>query len=482
MFTSLLPLLLLSARALAQIPEAFTKGFDPETIELVVRYPNAGKVQDGEVLTANETYSVPEFALGDSSAISTSTNYIVVMLDPDTTPDPSTQVLHFLRTDFAVEEFTKLSSASSAAPVPYMGPVGDDVKTHRYVFLLYIQPDTYEGKLVPSADGDRSFNVSAWRIENQLKPAVAGVHFVASPSSEDGNVGGGEGEYDDDESDDEEGGDEGAEETAPCSTDTASMTGSATLTSMPAPTSTSPPGEDGEEGLLTDTIAPPEPTSSAPAPTGTSPSTPATTHTVLVGGPGDLLLTYQPPFVNALPGDLITFDFRERNHTVTQSTFDTPCASNPSGVRSGFRPNAEGTAGKEIFEYQVVDTAPKWFYCAQGTHCRSGMVFAVNPGAKWEAFVENAKAGGASASSSATAPATTTAAATSTTAAAVISTSTTIATATATGTGGAPAPTGNGTLPDTGAPPVFEGAAAHAAGAVVSWVLLGVVGAVALVV
>jgi hypothetical protein len=53
MFTSLLPFLLLSAQALAQIPEAFTKGFDPETIELVVRYPDSGKIQDGETLSVN---------------------------------------------------------------------------------------------------------------------------------------------------------------------------------------------------------------------------------------------------------------------------------------------------------------------------------------------------------------------------------------------------------------------------------------------
>lgn len=53
MFTSLLPFLLLSAQALAQIPEAFTKGFDPDTIELVVRYPESGKIQDGENLSVN---------------------------------------------------------------------------------------------------------------------------------------------------------------------------------------------------------------------------------------------------------------------------------------------------------------------------------------------------------------------------------------------------------------------------------------------
>ncbi|RPB11941.1 PEBP-like protein [Morchella conica CCBAS932] len=483
MFTSLLPFLLLSAQALAQIPEAFTKGFDPETIELVVRYPESGKIQDGETLSVNETSILPEFALGDSSAISTSTNYIVVMLDPDTTPDPSTQVLHYLRTDFSVEEFTKLSSASTTIPVPYLGPVGEDVKTHRYVFLLYVQPDGYEGKLVPSADGDRSFNVSAWRIENQMKPAVAGVHFVCQPDGGEGDVGGDYGYGDGEDDSDDEG--EGAETTT-CS-EGASMTSSAALTSMPAPTTTSTPGDEGEEGILTDTVAPPEATSSAAATaTGTSPSAPATTHTVLVGGPGDLLLTYQPPFVNALPGDLITFDFREKNHTVTQSTFDTPCVSNPSGVKSGFRPNAEGTAGKEVFEYQVVDTTPKWFYCAQGTHCKAGMVFAINPGAKWEAFVENAKAGGTapSASASATASATATASAsvsvTSSAGAIATSTSTSTATATASATqsGGAAVPSANSTAPGDGSPPAFEGAAS--AGAVASWVLLGLAGVAAL--
>lgn len=49
----------------------------------------------------------------------------------------------------------------------------------------------------------------------------------------------------------------------------------------------------------------------------------ATDHTIIVGGPG--VLAYQPSNITAQVGDTITFEFHEKNHTVTASSFATPC-------------------------------------------------------------------------------------------------------------------------------------------------------------
>lgn len=58
---------------------------------------------------------------------------------------------------------------------------------------------------------------------------------------------------------------------------------------------------------------------------GTPAPTPGVTtdHRVIVGGPG--LLTYQPSNITAQVGDTVTFEFRQKNHTVTMSSFAAPC-------------------------------------------------------------------------------------------------------------------------------------------------------------
>jgi len=58
-------------------------------------------------------------------------------------------------------------------------------------------------------------------------------------------------------------------------------------------------------------------TSSVPTPSS------GVDHKVVVGGPG--LLTYSPSNITAQIGDTITFEFHQKNHTVTASSFDAPC-------------------------------------------------------------------------------------------------------------------------------------------------------------
>ncbi|KAF8610513.1 hypothetical protein BDV93DRAFT_430391 [Ceratobasidium sp. AG-I] len=122
-------------------------------------------------------------------------------------------------------------------------------------------------------------------------------------------------------------------------------------------------------------------------------------HTVVVGGPG--ALTYTPACLWPAVGDIVNFEFHEKNHTATQSSFATPCvkltdaAGVQSGFASGFQPVAAGTTtGFPIVSFNVTDDKPKWFYCAQGNHCAAGMVFAINPpreGNTFDAFLANAK-------------------------------------------------------------------------------------------
>jgi plastocyanin len=119
----------------------------------------------------------------------------------------------------------------------------------------------------------------------------------------------------------------------------------------------------------------------SPAPTPVSAE--GAVHKVVVGGTG--ILKFDPPFVSALPRDTVVFEFHQKNHTVTQSSFDDPCrklnSTGLTGFDSGFMPVADGTNEFPTWNYTVTDTAPVWAYCRQKTpasHCGAGMVFAIN--------------------------------------------------------------------------------------------------------
>ena len=109
-------------------------------------------------------------------------------------------------------------------------------------------------------------------------------------------------------------------------------------------------------------------------------------HVVSVGSTDEAkALAFSPNSITANQGDMIQFQFRAGNHTVTQSTFDQPCMpinmfTNNTGVYSGFMDVSASAAMGQIPVYtiSVQNTNPMWFYCSQGRHCQNGMVMVVN--------------------------------------------------------------------------------------------------------
>jgi plastocyanin len=89
---------------------------------------------------------------------------------------------------------------------------------------------------------------------------------------------------------------------------------------------------------------------------GTPEPTPAVTpqdHRIVVGADGQL--SYNPANITAAINDTVTFEFRPKNHTVTQSTFSNPCEGKPDGFRSGFRPIAADSADASTFTIKIND-------------------------------------------------------------------------------------------------------------------------------
>jgi len=125
-------------------------------------------------------------------------------------------------------------------------------------------------------------------------------------------------------------------------------------------------------------------TSYADSPAPTPASLTGAVHKVIVGGPGKLL--FDPTHISALPRDTVVFEFRQKNHTVTQSSFPDPCRKltvngQAIGFDSGFWPVAADATEFPTWSLKVNDTAPIWAYCRQTaptSHCGAGMVFAIN--------------------------------------------------------------------------------------------------------
>ena len=116
-------------------------------------------------------------------------------------------------------------------------------------------------------------------------------------------------------------------------------------------------------------------------------------HFVDVGAQGQFL--FNPTQVDAAVGDIVVFRFLKLNHTVTQSSFDSPCGP-IGGFDSGFRyynPLNQTGVINHLLPFLVRDSEPTWFYCRQSvprSHCSAGMVFGINTGDKMIAFMAKA--------------------------------------------------------------------------------------------
>ncbi|KAJ7670076.1 hypothetical protein DFH06DRAFT_936378, partial [Mycena polygramma] len=90
-------------------------------------------------------------------------------------------------------------------------------------------------------------------------------------------------------------------------------------------------------------------------------------------------LTFLPSNITAAVGDKVTFQFLSRNHSVTQSSFASPCAPLAKSVDSGFQPIGINTTAFPEFSSTLKNaSAPLFFFSAQTGYCKQGMVFSIN--------------------------------------------------------------------------------------------------------
>jgi plastocyanin len=123
---------------------------------------------------------------------------------------------------------------------------------------------------------------------------------------------------------------------------------------------------------------------------------------VIVGAnaDGSAGLVFSPQVITAQVGDIVNFQFRGGNHTVTQSSFANPCAwqfntaTQKNGFNSDFVPFVPASGQVGVYSLEITQvTTPIWFFCGRKPHCKGGMFGAINPPTTgertFEAFTAN---------------------------------------------------------------------------------------------
>ncbi|KAI8271531.1 putative GPI-anchored cupredoxin [Colletotrichum sp. SAR11_240] len=103
--------------------------------------------------------------------------------------------------------------------------------------------------------------------------------------------------------------------------------------------------------------------------------------------------SFRPSQVNAVIGDVVRFNFEQRNQTITQSSLDMPCIASGQASSTANEFSPLNVTGALSVDFRVEQISPLWFYSRStnaGRHCSAETVFAINPGDAFGTFTQNA--------------------------------------------------------------------------------------------
>ncbi|KAF5361484.1 hypothetical protein D9758_006229 [Tetrapyrgos nigripes] len=92
---------------------------------------------------------------------------------------------------------------------------------------------------------------------------------------------------------------------------------------------------------------------------------------------------FDPSVIHPVAGDHIVFEFRSGQHSVVESSYDTPCTPANGGFNSEVQtvPDSTPVDADDLptVTLAVTDSSPRWFFDQAGGKCQQGGVLAVNP-------------------------------------------------------------------------------------------------------
>jgi len=161
---------------------------------LTVTNDDKVEVKTGEYVPRAKAKLAPQISFPGATTTSTSADkkYIIVAIDLDA-PFPSWPILgpilHWIQTDLTADPATGLLSVSGGSDIPSLvsyhppGPPPGS-SPHRYVFLLYDQPENFDGKTVatkPFSMSDRiRFDYKALLEKTGLGEVVATNWYLSN--------------------------------------------------------------------------------------------------------------------------------------------------------------------------------------------------------------------------------------------------------------------------------------------------------------
>lgn len=166
------------------VPSLLTT-FDPAAV-MSLSYSGVGDISPGQQLTKDQVAPTPNLTVTPAnSTVQLSGNYTLVMADagPVGTDETQGQTRHWLVNGVTLTGSSPLtvSNSSAVAITQYAGPApAQGSGAHRYVILLYTQPDNFtapDGLNTPNV-GVSTFNLTDYVKSSNLGPIVAGTYIT----------------------------------------------------------------------------------------------------------------------------------------------------------------------------------------------------------------------------------------------------------------------------------------------------------------
>ncbi|KAK6519166.1 hypothetical protein TWF281_003855 [Arthrobotrys megalospora] len=195
-------LLALAATAFSQTPSGFVPKADEWFPMTYDESANPKFFVNGGLFDKNSVQGIPSVYIPDSPSF-TGQTFVVLMVDPDA-PSPSNnslgQILHWMQPGVKIplntqkvkspegKDLLKLDTTSTNAIVPYRGPAPPSQDPHRYIFMLFLQPEStfslpagfekYQG-----GNDRRKFSAEEFVKAAGLQDPVLGTYFLSGKNT-----------------------------------------------------------------------------------------------------------------------------------------------------------------------------------------------------------------------------------------------------------------------------------------------------------
>ncbi|KLO07385.1 PEBP-like protein [Schizopora paradoxa] len=160
--------------------------FDPSAL-MTVDYSGVGDIQPGQALSETQVSPTPSVSITPAnSSVQLGSNFTLMMVDADAvgTDESAGQTRHWLVNGVTLGNGTSaenVTTSSGIAITEYAGPAPPSGSgPHRYVILLYKQPDTFTppANLSTANVGVSVFSLSSYIQETGLEGPVAGMYYT----------------------------------------------------------------------------------------------------------------------------------------------------------------------------------------------------------------------------------------------------------------------------------------------------------------